>query len=93
MKRVLEMLKEDGVFSLTRVLPAAGYLCFLVVSILMIATDRTWPHYGEFCAATGSAVMVQLGNKYINSRYNTPQGAAGKAVADAGRRDPQDAGG
>lgn len=92
MKRVLEMLKEDGVYSLTRVLPAAGYLCFLVVSVAMILTDRTWPHYGEFCAATGSAVMVQLGNKYINSRYNTPPGAAGKAVEGARRRDPEDAG-
>ena len=72
------MLKEDGVYSLTRVLPTIGYLAFLAVSAYLVLTGRTWEHYETFTAATGSAVMVQLGNKFINSKYNTPQGEAGK---------------
>lgn len=74
----MDMLKEDGVYSLTRVLPTIGYIVFLLVSIYMVLTGKTWEHYTEFTTATGSAVMVQLGNKYINSRYNTPDGKAGK---------------
>lgn len=75
---MLEMLKEDGVYSLTRVLPAVGYLSFVAVSIAMILMDRTWEHYSEFAAATGGAVIIQLGNKFINSKYNTPLGEPGK---------------
>lgn len=74
------MLKEGGVFSLTRVLPTLGYFVFLVVSVMLAVTGRHWANYGEFALATGGAVIVQLGNKYINSRYNTPNGDIGKKV-------------
>lgn len=76
---MMDMLKEDGVYSLTRVLPTVGYLVFLLVSVYMVLTGKTWEHYTEFTTATGSAAMVQLGNKFINSKYNTPDGKAGKA--------------
>lgn len=82
MDKLLEMFKEDGVYSLTRVLPTIGYVVFIVVSILMAAFGKYWPNYGEFAIATGGAVIVQLGNKWVNSRYNTPQGAPGKKVGD-----------
>lgn len=77
----MDILKEDGVYSLTRVLLAMGYMVFLFVSVYMILTGKTWEHYTEFTTATGSAAMVQLGNKFINSKYNTPQGAAGKGLS------------
>lgn len=67
---VLEMLKEDGVYSLTRVLPTIGYLAFIVTSVYMIVTGKTWTHYTEWAAATGGSVLVQLANKFINSKYN-----------------------
>lgn len=80
MKKVLEMLQEDGVYSLTRVLPTLGYIIFIVVSICLALTGKDWRNYGEFAMATGGAVIVQLGNKWINSRYNTPIGSAGKQI-------------
>lgn len=75
-----EMLKENGVYSLTRVLPTLGYLVFIVVSIVLALLGKSWGNYGEFAMATGGAVIVQLGNKFINSKYNTPMGSAGKAM-------------
>lgn len=79
-KKFTEMLKEDGVYSLTRVLPTLGYIVFVIVSLFLAITGKQWGNYGEFAMATGGAIIVQLGNKYINSRYNTPAGSAGKAV-------------
>ena len=83
MQKFTEMLKEDGVYSLTRVLPTLGYITFLIVSIVLAVTGKHWANYGEFAMATGGAVIVQLGNKWINSRYNTPAGAPGKMVGGA----------
>lgn len=80
MQNFTEMLKEDGVYSLTRVLPTLGYIVFLLVSLVLAFMGKHWANYGEFAMATGGAVIVQLGNKWINSRYNTPQGAPGKSV-------------
>lgn len=76
------MLKENGVYSLTRVLPAIGYAAFILVSMVLAFTGKTWYNYGEFAAATGGAIIVQLGNKWINSKYNTPLGSAGKQVKE-----------
>ncbi len=75
-----EMLKESGVYSLTRVLPTLGYVVFLLVSVGLAASGTSWTNYGEFAMATGGAVIVQLGNKWINSKYNTPAGSAGKVI-------------
>ena len=41
---------------------------------------KTWGNYGEFALACGGSILVQLGNKYINSKYNTPIGELGKKV-------------
>lgn len=43
MDKLLEMFKEDGVYSLTRVLPTIGYVVFIVVSILMAAFGKYLP--------------------------------------------------
>lgn len=80
MSKIIEMLKEDGVLSLTRVLPTLGYIVFLIISVGLAVTGKAWNNYGEFAMATGGAVIVQLGNKWINSKYNTPAGGAGKIV-------------
>lgn len=75
---MLEMLKENNQLSLTRVLPTIGYATFILVSLFLAVTGKEWANYGEFALATGGAVIVQLGNKWVNSRYNTPMGEAGK---------------
>lgn len=80
MEKLTEMLKEDGVYSLTRVLPTIGYLVFILVSVILAVLGKDWRNYGEFAMATGGAIIVQLGNKWINSRYNTPAGVPGKTV-------------
>lgn len=76
----LEIFKEGGVYSLTRILPTVGYTVFIIVSIVMAFTGKTWGNYGEFAMATGGAIIVQLGNKFINSRYNTQVGEIGKKL-------------
>ena len=68
MKNWLEIFNDGGIPSLTRAL------------IVLAFTGHTWGNYSEFALATGGAVLAQLGNKYINSRYNTPQGCLGKEV-------------
>lgn len=80
MKNWLEIFNEGGIPSLTRALIALGYVTFLIVSCILAFTGHTWGNYSEFALATGGAVLAQLGNKYINSRYNTPQGCLGKEV-------------
>ena len=75
---LLEMLKEDGRLSLTRVLPTIGYASFIAVSLYLAVTGNTWGHYSEFALATGGSVVVQLGNKWVNSKYNSAPGQAGK---------------
>lgn len=80
MDKLLEMFKEGGVYSLTRVLPTIGYTVFIVVSIVLAVMGKTWGNYGEFAMATGGAIIVQLGNKFINSRYNTSMGDVGKKL-------------
>lgn len=75
---MLNMLKENGELSLTRVLPTVGYAAFVIVSMVLAFTGKTWGNYSEFTAATGGAIIIQLGNKWINSKYNTPLGSAGK---------------
>ena len=78
MKSILETLKEGEFLSLTRLLTALGYITFLGLSLYLAITGQTWGNYGEFAFATGGAILVQLGNKYVNSKYNTPQGELGK---------------
>lgn len=80
MDKFLELFKEGGVYSLTRILPTIGYAVFIMVSLILAFTGKTWGNYGEFAFATGGAVIVQLGNKFINSRYNTHAGEIGKRL-------------
>lgn len=80
LKSLLSSLKEGEVYSLTRILLMLGYVTFLLVSVILALTGKVWGNYGEFAIACGGATLVQLGNKYINSKYNTPIGELGKKV-------------
>ena len=80
LKSLLNSLKEGEVYSLTRLLLLLGYVTFLVVSVILAFMGKTWGNYGEFAIACGGSILVQLGNKYINSKYNTPIGELGKQV-------------
>lgn len=77
----MDMLKEAGKYSLPRV------LCFEVVEVWIISTvvsmvlDKHFYCYGEFTAAAMACIGFLVGNKYINSKYNTPLGKAGKPMS------------
>ena len=76
----MEILKEGGVYSLPRV------LCFEITQIWLIATiasmvlEKHFYCYGEFTAATVACIGCLIGNKFINSKYNTPLGDIGKPM-------------
>lgn len=74
----MEMLKEGGQYSFTRVLIALGYAMFLLVSLYLAVLGKHWDNYSSFALATGGSILVQMGNKFVNSKYNTPLGEIGK---------------
>lgn len=72
---MLDMLKEGGAYSLTRVLAVVGYAAFLLGSGYLIATGNTWGNYETFASLTGGGgAAMQVANKLINSRWNSEQG-------------------
>lgn len=76
-----EILKEGGVYSLPRILSFVAFAVFVLVSLAMIVTGKTWSHYDTFAYITGGVPMgAVIGNKYVNSKYNTPMGALGKQL-------------
>ena len=79
---MLEIFKENGVYSLTRVIVALNYVLFIVGTAYLIITGQTWGNYDTFCVVTatgGSA--TQLVNKFINSKYNTEIGKPLKGMS------------
>jgi len=75
MKILKALLYENGNLSLTRSLAAAGFLAFLAGSFYLMYKGITWGNYDTFSTFTGGGGMAtQLGNKFINSRYNSPDG-------------------
>lgn len=76
MKRFFQALfYENGSVSLTRVIAGVGLFAFLAVSFYLAFTGLHWDDYGTFASYTGGGgTVTQLANKFINSKYNSPQG-------------------
>ena len=72
---MMEIFKENGVLSLTRVIVALNYVLFIIGTAYLILTGTTWGNYEVFCVvtATGGAA-TQIANKFLNSKYNSPLG-------------------
>lgn len=72
---MLEIFKENGVYSLTRVIVALNYVLFIIGTAYLILTGTTWGNYEVFCVvtATGGAA-TQIANKFLNSKYNSEIG-------------------
>lgn len=80
---MLDFLKEKGEYSLTRILAVVGFLSFLIGSIYLIYKGQTWGNYETFATWTGGGgAATQVANKFINSRYNTQLGEAGKPTKE-----------
>lgn len=76
MEIVKDLLYENNELSLTRAIALFGYLLFGIASVYMIAMGVTWPDYSTFAAYTGGAgAALQLGNKAINSKWNSAVGS------------------
>lgn len=77
----MDMLKENNNYSLTRIIAIINYVGFWLVTAYLIFTSKTWGHYEIFAVITlGGGATTQLYNKWVNSKYNTPIGSAGKPM-------------
>lgn len=95
MNALKDLLCENNSLSLTRAIALFGYLLFGVASLYMIITGTTWPDYATFAAYTGGAgAALQLGNKAINSKWNSADGSykpiENKKVIDATSQNPKE---
>lgn len=78
-----EMLKEGGVYSLTRILSVIGFVAFLIGSCYLIYKGQTWGNYETFATMTGGgSAATQIANKLINSKYNSAPGDIGKKIGE-----------
>ncbi len=69
------LLYEAGQLSLTRVLTIASFALFAAGTGYLLLSAQTWQHYDTFATLTaGGGLATQLGNKIVNSRYNSDQG-------------------
>lgn len=88
---LLEMLKEAGIYSINRVLPFFTWALFTIllicVIIYLIINHTTWSHFGElitlYLTMLGIVATWLTGNKFTNSKYNTPSGAPGKPLTNS----------
>lgn len=85
---LLEMLKEAGIYSINRVLPAITWLVLtilvLTTTVYLVISKASWAHYGElvtlYLTSLGIVATWLTGNKVANSKYNTPEGSPGKPL-------------
>ena len=72
---IRDLLYEDDMMSLTRLLSFVGYLAFIVASAYLMLKNIHWPDYGTFAGYTGGgAAALQFGNKFVNSKFNSIPG-------------------
>lgn len=72
---IKSILYESGQLSLTRVLTVASFVLFALGTIYLLLLSQTWQHYDTFASLTaGGGLATQLGNKLVNSRYNSQPG-------------------
>lgn len=70
MKKLLKMLeKNDTAYSIGRVIAIVSFLLFIVVSLYLAYFVKTWGNYDSFCMVVVALVCVQLGNKFIETKY------------------------
>ena len=75
-KMLKDLFYENDSLSLTRVIAFGGFATFTVGSLYLMITHTTWPDYAVFASYTGGiGSALQLGNKFINSKYNSLPGS------------------
>lgn len=69
MRKVLNMIKkDDNAYSVGRVCAVVSFIVWCGVSIWLAAFARTWGNYESFTLGMVALLLVQLGNKAIETR-------------------------
>ena len=71
------MLYENNKLSLTNFIIFVSFAAFIFVSIYLLIMQIQFEYYSEFSTLTaGGGMATKLGNKFINSNFNSPRGEA-----------------
>ncbi len=69
MRKLLNMLKKnDDCISLGRLCALLAFILFVGVSLWLAYKDQTWGNYEVFALTCLAYVIVQLGNKAIETK-------------------------
>lgn len=69
MRKLLRMLeKDDKAISLGRLCALGAFAVFVCVSLYLALTVKTWGNYDTFAWVCLAFVLVQLGNKAIETK-------------------------
>lgn len=69
MRKFLNMIKkDDNAYSVGRVCAIVSFIVWCCVSIWLAAFARTWGNYESFTLGMVALLLVQLGNKAIETR-------------------------
>ena len=69
MRKLLNMIKKDeNAYSVGRVCAIVSFLVWCGVSIWLAAFAKTWGNYESFTLGMVALLLVQLGNKAIETK-------------------------
>lgn len=69
MRKFLNMIKkDDNAYSVGRVCAVVSFIVWCGISIWLAAFARTWGNYESFTLGMVALLLVQLGNKAIETR-------------------------
>lgn len=69
MKKLINMLKKDEeTISIGRICAVLAMVLFIVVSLFLAFSVKAWGNYDTFAWVCLAFVLVQLGNKAIETR-------------------------
>ena len=68
---MLELLKTNGRLSLSKILSTIGYATFILLSIYLALSGKTWGNYGEFALAAGGSIICRFADKWLNVKRET----------------------
>ena len=69
MKKLLNMLKKDeNAYSVGRICAVVGFIVWVVLSLYLGFFAKTWGNYESFTLGMVALLLVQLGNKAIETR-------------------------
>ena len=74
-----KVLKENGEYSLTRLISVTRFAAFLIGTAYLMYKGLNWSGYDTFASLTGGGgAATQVVNKFINSKWNSNQGECPK---------------